>query len=434
MTKQKEIFDILIIGAGAAGLAAAEELRKKKKKFLILEARDRVGGRVWTEEKISAEYGPEFIHGKVPRIYKNVGSHFKRVPDLHLVNDSKNPQGGWIRSDDFWDKMSEILKHPPPEKNKEPFASYFIRVERPSIKQKKMVFAYVEGFLAADPNKVAAVNVYGALESEDAEVSYWPRGGYTPLLQKLFSKVLKGGFIHTNSAVKKVRWKKNSADLHCVGGRIFHAKKVIVTCPIGVLKKKTIRFSPSPALLKRALSRVQMGQIIKLNFLLNNRWRMWMKKYVPKHRGFVFFHADSSPVGVFWLRMDLPHPILTVWVGHATAKKMVRLSRHQIIQQITKESAHVFGMSLAAWKKMVTKIYFHHWSGDPYSEGAYAYFEPGGNERLSELYQKGISDTLYFAGEAFADERSGTVDGAIRNGRDLVHNITKTNSATASAR
>src|SRR3954469_7936467 len=106
------IYDVIIIGAGAAGLSAAEELLKKKKNILILEARPRMGGRAFTFQ--GRELGPEFIHGKPPAFYKDLpGVQLEKVPDEHRLAYRK--KGSRVEVDDprYWRELKEILAHSP---------------------------------------------------------------------------------------------------------------------------------------------------------------------------------------------------------------------------------------------------------------------------------------------------------------------------------
>jgi monoamine oxidase len=120
--------DILIIGAGAAGLAAARELSFSKLSVIVLEARDRIGGRINThsDPEFSApiELGAEFVHGEPPEILKladRTRLTLAEVPNVHWY--SRNAV--LSKSNEFWsnieDAMDELAEHTGPDQS---FASF----------------------------------------------------------------------------------------------------------------------------------------------------------------------------------------------------------------------------------------------------------------------------------------------------------------------
>ncbi len=104
--------DVLIVGAGAAGLAAAHELSVKGFNVLVLEARNRIGGRINThfdsESPAPIEFGAEFVHGKPPEIFKIVERtrvELREVPNVHWY--FRNAV--LSRSNEFWSKIEEAM-------------------------------------------------------------------------------------------------------------------------------------------------------------------------------------------------------------------------------------------------------------------------------------------------------------------------------------
>ncbi|MDB5038023.1 MAG: hypothetical protein JWQ35_1551 [Bacteriovoracaceae bacterium] len=424
MNPDAPIFDVIILGAGATGLSAAKELAKKNKSLLILEAHSRIGGRVATCPN-GIELGPEFIHGSPPKLYKQLKIRFERVPDVHVVAFKEPDFVVWIKNSRYWDPLDRILKHPPKKQTDYSFMPYFSRMEQASDFEKKIISSYIEGFIAADPQKVSARNVYDTLKSEASKKAYWPSTGYENILKKIFSRIIRKGMIRLNTPVKKILWNKNFVEVKA-NDQSFFSKKVINTLPVGVLKSKQVKFVPQILQLRNALSSVEMGQIIKIIFKLRkSKWKKWMKEQLPKNESFAFIHVFNSPICVFWLRNTEKQLDLIAWVGHLEAKKMKNYSKAKIVQYVSRETAKVFEIPFKEWKYYIQQISFHHWDGDPFIKGAYAYFKPNGDKKLRLLNKKGISHKLYFAGEAFAEDRAGTVDGAIQSGKEIAKIVLK---------
>src|SRR5262245_53634198 len=106
-------WDAIVIGAGAAGLAAAQTLSDAGRTVLVLEARNRIGGRVWTRRRrgdpLPLELGAEFVHGASPTILeiaRREGLLVERLPDEHLIADGAHLR----RQDDFWERLEEITR------------------------------------------------------------------------------------------------------------------------------------------------------------------------------------------------------------------------------------------------------------------------------------------------------------------------------------
>src|SRR5215475_13323352 len=187
-------WDVVIIGAGVSGLAAAAELRKTGLSVLILEARDHVGGRVWTrhEPDLSApiELGAEFIHGRVPETFdllREVGKAAVDTSGAHwTLRDGKLVQN----TEDLFGQIQKALERSKIlERPDMPFETWLRESSQYglSLDAAAMARAFVEGFDAADPARVSTHFVAqewgsgGMLDSPQ----YRPSGGYSSVLSAL---------------------------------------------------------------------------------------------------------------------------------------------------------------------------------------------------------------------------------------------------------
>ncbi|MBV8804271.1 MAG: FAD-dependent oxidoreductase, partial [Sinobacteraceae bacterium] len=156
-------WDVVIIGAGVSGLAAAAELRNSGLSILVLEARDHVGGRAWTrhEPDISApiELGAEFIHGRIPETFellREVGQAAVDASGAHwTLRDGKLVQN----TEDLFGQIQEALQRSKVlEQQDVSFEKWLQESSRYGLSAEAvaMAKAFVEGFDAADPARVSA--------------------------------------------------------------------------------------------------------------------------------------------------------------------------------------------------------------------------------------------------------------------------------------
>jgi monoamine oxidase len=434
---KQESWDVVIIGAGIAGLTAAAQLAGKGRSVLLLEARDRVGGRVWTrhepELSVPIELGAEFIHGRIEETFELLNEAGKAALDTSgarwSVVDGKLTQ----RTDDLFDQVQSALGQAMDELRRQDvsFAQFLADGSRYGMSAEacKMARAFVEGFDAAEPERVSALSIAeewragGMLDAPQ----FRPLGGYSSVL-----KVLSGALDRNNTRVqlhtfvREVRWTKGSAEI--LGdflGQPFTARapKVIVTLPLGVLQapegaEGAVRFTP--ALDKeKALEGLASGPVLKV--ALRFRTAFWETLEQGRYHSASFFHYPDSPIPTFWTSKPLRAPLLNAWVGGPKAARLEQTPTSNIVKEALAALDLMFGpqpegMALEA-------AYVHHWSRDPLARGAYSYVTVGGSEARRELAAP-VDDTLFFAGEATDWEgEAATVTGALHSGARVAEEV-----------
>ncbi|MDB6154351.1 MAG: amine oxidase, partial [Chthoniobacteraceae bacterium] len=234
--------DVIIIGAGAAGLAAARDLQKAGFYVRLLEARDRLGGRIWTRRKesdpVPVELGAEFVHGKPEstfRILKAAGIQTVKSAGKRLLFDGRElrPQP------DFWEIIEKVNSQIEPTPDI-PYAEFLINAKA-SVSEKKMSRSYVEGFNAARAELISApaIRIADKAAAEiEGDKQFLIPAGYSALIDWLACTFDKEA-LHLETAVRRVKWESGRVTVTAEAGSgmcHFSAPRVLITVPLGVLR------------------------------------------------------------------------------------------------------------------------------------------------------------------------------------------------------
>jgi monoamine oxidase len=437
--------DVVVIGAGAAGLTAAAELAESGLSVLVLEARDRVGGRIFpitserqgSQAKFPIELGAEFIHGRPSEIV-SVLRHSK-IP-MHEVNgDNWCVANGRIESCDFFGEVDHILQKMDDNRPDESFASFLRRCCPHAPKAvKRRTLDYVSGFNAADPAKVGVhwlVHQMRAEEEIQGDRAFRARGGYGVLLDSLQKRVAKaGGRVQVQTVVTRLVWKQGSVGIKGVRkGKAFAltASRSLATVPVGVLRGRrgeegVIEFSPElPRNKLKAIAGIEMGKVVRL--VLQFRERFWEHIHPNAHNrktldkmGFLFSQDKWFPT--WWTAMPERFPILIAW-GAARCAERIESDTIPVEQRALQTISKLLGSEPQEVNRLFEKAYFHDWQSDPYSRGAYSYVKAGA-ANAPEILGQPVENTLYFAGEAAdVSGNNGTVHAAIASAQRAVREM-----------
>lgn len=427
-------WDVVIIGAGVSGLSAASELRKSGLSILVLEARDHIGGRVWTrhEPGLSApiEMGAEFIHGRVPETFEllhEVGKAALDTSGAHwTLRDGKLAQN---TEDLFGDIQNALKRSKILEKPDVSFQSWLDRSDQYGLSKEAatMAKAFVEGFDAADPARVSAHFVAdewgegGMLDSPQ----FRPLGGYSSVLSALAGSLERDNIrLQLQTVVKQVRWKRGSVEIDVSRfdqSSTVTAKTVIVTLPLGVLQAGDVEFTPALDSKESALEQLVFGPVLKLS--LRFRKAFWEELDDGQYAGASFFHSAETAIPTFWTSLPLRTPLMTAWIAGPKAAKLSTREMPYIVGQALESLSTVFGGQPQS-KFELEGAYLHNWQTDPFSRGAYSYIGVGGSEARSILAAP-LEDTVFFAGEATDEDEAATVGGALQSGARVAKEIVK---------
>ena len=417
-------FDVIVVGAGASGLMAARDLMDADVDFTVLEARSRVGGRILTvargpEHAPSAvELGAEFLHGratKTKQLLRNFGFAWTDLSE----DFSGFAHGKLSPLPSYWADLSHVFSTIPITGVPRSFADFILLSKSLSRQEKKEALAFVSGFHAALPEFMSAKAMGEAkgqvCDPEERKLAR-PHLGYGPLIDWLAAPVESR--IQLGCRVNRVRWDAGAVVIDGEqDGEAFRleARKVLITVPLGVLNAfdssgLVFEIDPLPPRFRNHLAGIETAHVERLS--LEFRPEFILSRFAG---GFPFMMSPELHFGTWWAS-DLPQtPIVTAWAGGEKAMKLLKLSLRDKVRLAEHDLARILHIGTERVAENLVRPFYHDWSADPFARGAYYYPTPGFEHSLQHL-AKPVEDTLYFAGEAFDPDHSGTVEGALRSG------------------
>ncbi|HKW47995.1 MAG TPA: NAD(P)/FAD-dependent oxidoreductase [Gemmatimonadaceae bacterium] len=441
MSSEHSSVDVIIVGAGAAGLAAARVLRESGVEFAVLEARERIGGRIFTRHDSSLavpiELGAEFVHGVAPELREIARDAALAILDNGGQRWQSNGHR-WRRFDEFWPLLNEIMSrldaHRDPDRSFEQFLN-----TRPGgtrlARARALALQFVKGFHAADPARASErALAEGGSPGDDVRERRIGRfaGGYESVAAWLSRDL--GSQITLGSVVTAIHWERGAVRVDArqsAGDAIsdLRARAAIVSVPIGVLQAPrgetgAIAFHPSldKARTKAdALRGMEMGAVTRLTLQLREAFwtsERFMRRTKSQDLDRLAFLQSADPdFPVWWTAYPVSAPMLIAWTGSTRARELASLDEDEVIDRAIGALGRQFRLAPREARRMVTAAWTHNWVNDPYSRGAYSYMVVGGSDSPAKLARP-VHGTLFFAGEASdAEARTGTVHGAIASGR-----------------
>jgi monoamine oxidase len=432
--------DLIILGAGAAGLSAAEVLSKKGCSILLIEGRERIGGRIFTLHDHSfaapVELGAEFIHGQPESTWEMVRR--AKLVSFDLPFDHRVRRGGHLIH--LGDVSAELKKamgglaHL--GKRDISFAQYLRNRRWPASLNEARRFAinFVQGFDAADPERISAQSLaeeQRGIGDVGEETQFRLLDGYGALVEFLRGELDRDRVeIRLRTVVSEIRWRKGHVEVRAHGEdgpMIYRAPRVLITLPVGVLQLPpetvgSIRFTPDLAGKRKAAMQIGSGPIVKAVFTF--REAFWEKSEVAERarsdaglRDAVFLHDPKAAFPTWWTSRPLRVPMLTAWAGGPKAVALAGMKREEIESAAMESLGELLGQRPRKLAGLVAGFHYADWASDPLARGAYSFVTVGGNRARAAL-AKPIERTIFFAGEATdTSGQASTVAGALASGQ-----------------
>jgi len=420
---------VVVVGAGVAGLGAASALRDLGVPVVVVEGRDRVGGRVWTDRGV--DLGAHWIHGTegnpVTRLARLQG-----LPTLFVGGDSTYT-GGWehllIYGSDgrpipLAEKQQSLLLVDEVRDALETLRRQIAAEGGPDLSFQTALSLVLEGrelspgqrahlewhltMLARDDWAAGADNLSLLWWDEGYEVYGYGDSIFVEGMQPLAEKLAEELDVRLGHAVSRIEHSPNGVRIVTSRGDI-EADVAIVTLPLGVLKAGDVAFDPPlPERKRQAIERLGMGTVTKI--ALGFAEPFWPKEqYVF---GYMSDRNDENPTTVLNLWRNHRQPVLVLLVGGPRAVEMESWSDADTGAWGMGVVRSLFGPAAPDPTSVVTT----RWASDPFARGAYSYIAVGSTPDDIDALAEPVGKTLFFAGEATARSHWACVHGAYVSG------------------
>lgn len=417
----------IVIGAGVAGLSAARTLQKAGKSVIVLESRDRIGGRLWTDRKwedTPMDMGAGWIEG----IEENPVAEFAKKNKIKMtLSDDDNVvlydlHGEEVSDEEFdaldddYDKMMDAIDEKR-EKLKEDVSlgslieDYMDEMDFSDKERMKMRFYVsntIESDYAADCSELSG-KYWDSDDGFDGEDVIF-LNGFDEVAQNLARNL----DIRLEHIVEKISYDEGGVTVETDQGK-FTGEIAVVTLPLGVLKKGTVEFEPSlPKRKQKAIDNLNMG-------VLDRLYLKFPKAFWSKEPELIHHYAkekkDDLDIMNFYHFTD--KPILLFFTSGNDALEKEAFSDKEIIKHAMKSLQKIYGKDIPEPIDYLRKS----WGEDKFVYGSYSYIPVGASGDDHDILAESVDDVLFFAGEATTSDYSGTIVGAFISGQDAAEEI-----------
>ncbi len=396
--------DVAVIGAGAAGIAAGRRLAEAAGvSVLVLEARERAGGRTWTVEKngLPLDLGGEWLHSADRNILAPLAEEhgfelYHRRPDwtTRLRNSGATPEEeqDWIadREAHYW-----AIHHAAQEPDDRPASS----VLRPGGRWNALFDATSTWGNAVELEKLS---VKDNDRYEDSGVNWRVRRGYGTLLAALAEPLP----IALGAAVSRIDHRGRDILIDTARGRVA-AKRAIVAVPTSILSSEALAFDPVLPAKLGAASGLPLGLADKLFFHFTGDMDDL------DATGDIFLVGSTTRRSTMsYQARPFGRPVIQCFFGGEFAASMEREGLAAMAAFAADELAALRGNAI---RKELTPLAASSWRRDEFARGSYSYARPGHADDRAVLGAP-VDNRLFFAGEATSLNFFSTVHGAYETG------------------
>ena len=420
--------NILVIGAGVAGLATARILKSKGFRVTVLEARNRIGGRILTDKSLGlpVDLGASWIHGInnnpigklardsqiriLPTDYDNLqvyGNNGKLLGEKEI----KSADSLYQRVMKQAKAMSENLDY---DISVAEAVTRIANQEKLTLQQQGILqWQLNSNILIENGTDLDKLSIWEWDEDEAfGGKDYLFPGGYDQIIQVL----AKGIDVKLQQKVMAINYNDSGVLVKTDKGT-FQADAILITLPLGVLKSENITFSPPlPSRKRAAINSLDMGVLNKV--VLKFPKLFWSKDY--DWIGYMSrMEKDFSEF--LNLRRYSSAPVLIAFAGGSFARSLEGISEKEVVERVMKVLRRIYGNDIPNPDAVLrTK-----WASDPFTLGSYSTMPVGSKGSDRTILAEPVGKRLFFAGEATSQDYPATVHGAFLSGIREAERIAK---------
>ncbi|HEX5101465.1 MAG TPA: FAD-dependent oxidoreductase [Polyangiaceae bacterium] len=402
--------DVVVVGAGIAGLCAARKLSRGGARVRMLEATERAGGRIRTERPESSEraieLGAEFVHGRNDEITELVGEAQLSLEPVEMQHFCL--VRGRMEPADQFDAVTDLLEHAVGSAPNESALDFLVE-SGVDAGLGRWFSHFVEGFHAAPLDRVS-VRSLAEQETSSADQSRIAEG-YGALIDYLErDAIAHGASIGYGCRVNDVRVRDGHVEV-AGPGETWRSSQAIVALPLSMIRARSgesaVAFDPEPNGLRALAAGYEMGHAHRL--VMRFREPLALHRELP---GGGFLHVLGAEVPTFWLGGDANEPLITAWCGGprsvtwALAPDPLAMALGSLARALGKDESEL--------RALLVDARSHDFANDPGARGAYPYRLVTRNAPEPEDLTP--RPPLLFAGDYLETEALGTVGAAVRSG------------------
>lgn len=388
--------DVIVIGAGMAGVTAARELVRAGFSVVVVEARERIGGRIWTLRDFCdgpVEGGAEFVHGRHAATQAEVreaGLHLRVSPPFRRTAFNLGGATRWlplsVLHPGAWacaGMRQKIARTGPPDLSVREY------MDKRGYRGRARMLTEMT-FLQHLPGNADEVGVLGFIDDGvldlQTRLNHRVVEGYDSLPRALAN----GLDIRLGCPVETVFWDAKSVRVRFGDGREIEAQAAISTLPVGVLRSDAVRFVPPlPEPKQQALTQIVMGPVLKMLLRFNERiWPGWTE----------LIACGTGPVSLYWSvfrGVEGRPPVLSAYCIGPRAAKLSKVSEDEAAEIAITDLQRLFPK--ADPRRALVSCRVVDWTNDPFARGGYTFLRPGGRGARARL-RAADTGALFWAG------------------------------------
>lgn len=414
----------LIIGAGLSGLAAAQALQAAGDDVVVIEARGRIGGRIWTSTlwpETPLDLGASWIHGVR-------GNPLTKVAD-------RIGAARWVTEYDrsvIYDASGQPLDETAGERLEKLDGQLWKRIRQAQDRDPDVSVRSLAESLAKTPEESRFVNflLSGGIEQEyagsaDRLSAHWFdsakefRGGdalFAEGFHVITRHLAEGLRIETEQVVQEVHWQETPVRV-VTRKSTFTGDRIVITLPLGVLQAGSVQFVPDlPATKRAAIAALGMG-------VLNKCYLRFPRVFWPDDVDWLEYVSEKHGEWTEWVSLARAagKPVLLGFNTATQGRALEALPDRQIVADAMRTLRRIFGPGIPD----PTGHQITRWASDPFARGSYSYTPIGATPRSRRELARPVDGRLFFAGEATDADYHATAHGAYLSGRRVAEEVIK---------